>query len=158
MRFPLEVFRAVRDAWPQDRPLGMRITGRDWVPGGIEPDDAVAFSIRLKEEGADFVCVTSGSIRVGAVPDIGPGYQLSLAERVRREADLVTRAVGLIADPQQADGIIAEGQADMVALGRAFLDNPHWAWAAARKLGGEVERPVQYRRAADDVWPGAKLM
>ncbi|WP_157014677.1 NADH:flavin oxidoreductase/NADH oxidase [Mesorhizobium xinjiangense] len=155
MRYPLEVVRAVRAVWPKDRPLGLRITGRDWVEGGIEPEDAVAFASQLKDEGVDFVCVTSGGVVTNAVPKIGPGYQVAFAEQVKRETGLPTRAVGLVATPRQADAIISEGKADMVALARAFLDNPHWGWSAARSLGAEIERPVQYGRAADRHWPGA---
>lgn len=155
MRFPLGVVRAVRAAWPEERPLGVRITGHDWAKGGIEVEEAVAFAARLKREGVDFVCVSSGGISVGAVPQTGPGYQIGFAERVRRETGLPTRGVGLIAAPGQAERIVADGKADMVALARAFLDNPHWGWAAARALGASVDRPVQYRRAADAAWPGA---
>lgn len=155
MRFPLEIVRAVRAVWPEGRPLGLRITGRDWAEGGIEPADAVAFGRRLKDEGIDFVCVTSGGVAATAIPKIEPGYQVGFAETIRRETGLPTRTVGLIATPKQADAIIAEGKADMVALARAFLDNPHWGWSAARALGVDVARPVQYQRAADKVWPGA---
>jgi 2,4-dienoyl-CoA reductase-like NADH-dependent reductase (Old Yellow Enzyme family) len=155
MRFPLEVARAVRAAWPQDRPLGFRITGKDWIEGGIGIEDAIAFAKALKDAGVDYVCVTSGGIAAGAAPAIGPGYQVGLAEAVRRECNIATRAVGLIATPKQAEEVIAEGKADMVALARAFLDNPHWAWRAARELGADVSMPSQYQRAASKVWPGA---
>ncbi|WEX09800.1 NADH:flavin oxidoreductase/NADH oxidase [Chelativorans sp. AA-79] len=155
MRFPLEVVRAVRAVWPEGRPLGLRITGRDWMQGGIELEDAVTFANRLKQEGVDFVCASSGGVAPNAVPRIEPGYQIPFAERVKRETGLPTRAVGLISTPKQAEAIISEGRADMIALGRAFLDNPHWGWLAARALNAEIERPVQYQRAADKVWPGA---
>ncbi|MET0741892.1 MAG: NADH:flavin oxidoreductase/NADH oxidase, partial [Microvirga sp.] len=141
MRFPLEVAAAVRDAWPRSRALGARITGSDWTDDGIDVSDAVAFAARLKEIGFDFVCVSSG----GAVPDakirIRPHYQVPFAEAVRRETGLPTRAVGLIARPKQAEAVIADGQADMVALARAFLDDPHWGWHAAKDLGADVARP-----------------
>ncbi|WP_127599141.1 NADH:flavin oxidoreductase/NADH oxidase [Nitratireductor alexandrii] len=155
MRFPLEVVRAVRKAWPRDRPLGVRMTGSDWVEGGIDLDEAVRFAHGLKAEGVDFVCVSSGGVTPSAAPRIGPGYQVALAKRVRDETGLAVRAVGLVTRPKQAERIVVAGDADMVALGRAFLDNPHWGWAAARVLGADVERPVQYQRAADAVWPGA---
>ena len=155
MRFPLEVVEAVRAVWPKDRPLGMRITGRDWAEGGIEVADAVAFARALKKIGVDFVCVTSGGLVPDAKIAVGPNYQTPFAEAVRREADIPTRAVGLIAAPRQAEAIVAEGKADMVALARAFLDNPHWAWAAARALGAEVAQPPQYQRAGLRNWPAA---
>lgn len=155
LRYPLDVISAVRAVWPKERPLGVRITGRDWLDGGIEIDEAVIFAKALKSAGVDYVCVTSGGLAANAIPKVGPGYQVGLAETVRREADIATRAVGLIATPQQAETVIAEGKADMVALARAFLNNPHWGWLAARALNTNVERPVQYQRAAPNVWPGA---
>ncbi|MBW3097471.1 NADH:flavin oxidoreductase/NADH oxidase [Pseudohoeflea sp. DP4N28-3] len=155
MRYPLLVIKAVREVWPDDRPLGVRITGRDWVDGGITLEDACAFAVQLKAVGVDFVCVSSGGISATARPEVFPGYQLAMAEAVRQASGLATRAVGLIATPQQAEEAVSSGQADMVALGRAFLDNPHWGWLAARALGAEVARPVQYQRAAPAVWPGA---
>ena len=155
MRFPLEVAEAVRAVWPPARPLGFRITGRDWVEGGLEPGDAVAFARALKAVGVDFVCVSSGGIVPDAKIAVAPGYQVPFAEIVRRETGLPTRAVGLIATPRQAEVIVADGKADMVALARAFLDDPHWGWHAARTLGGEVALPPQYQRAAAKLWPAA---
>lgn len=156
LRFPLEVVAAVREAWPADRPLGVRITGSDWIDGGIAVAETVAFARMLKDAGVDYVCVTSGGIAPSSAPPrLEPGYQVDFAATVRREAGILTRAAGLIATPRQAESIVAEGKADMVALARAFLDNPHWGWLAARQLGAEVERPVQYLRAAPAVWPGA---
>lgn len=148
MRYPLEVVAAVRAVWPQERPLGVRITGRDWVDGGIDVEEAAAFAARLREIGVDIVCVTSGGIAAEAKPQVRPGYQVELAGEVRSRAGIPTRAVGLITTPQQAEEVVASGKADMVALARAFLDNPHWGWLAARRLGGAVERPPQYQRAA----------
>jgi 2,4-dienoyl-CoA reductase-like NADH-dependent reductase (Old Yellow Enzyme family) len=155
MRFPLEVVEAVRAVWPKDRPLGMRITGYDWVEGGIEVEDAVAFARELKAVGLDFICVSSGGVVSDAKIAIGPNYQVPFAEAVRRDAGIPTRAVGLIATPRQADAIVVEGKADMVALARAFLNNPHWGWHAAQALGAEVARPPQYQRAGLRQWPAA---
>ena len=155
MRFPLEVAEAVRAVWPTPSPLGFRITGRDWVEGGMELEDAVAFARALKAVGVDFVCVSSGGIVPDARIAIAPGYQVPFAETVRRESGMPTRAVGLIATPRQAEAIVADGKADMVALARAFLDDPHWGWHAARALGGEVALPPQYQRAAAKLWPAA---
>ncbi len=155
MRFGLEVAEAVRGVWPKGKPLGMRITGRDWMEGGLEIEDAVVFARELEARGLDFVCVSSGGVIPKARIEVGPGYQVPFAAAVKAGTSLAVRAVGLIATPAQADGIIAEGKADMVAIARAVLDDPHWGWHAAGKLGAEVARPVQYARAAPKVWPGA---
>jgi len=159
MRFPLEVAREVREAVPRGTALGARITGSDWLDGGLTADDAVALAKMLKQAGLDYVDVSSGGVSTqgqASVPT-GPGYNVPLARQIRRDAGLPTRVVGLIVDPKQAETIVAEGSADMVALARAFLDDPHWAWHAAQALGGEVAHPAQYRRAAPGLWPGAKL-
>ncbi len=157
MRFPIEVARAVREVVPANVALGARMTGTDWADGGLGADDAVAHAAALKAAGYDYVCVSGG----GAVPvmkiPLGPGYQVPLAARVRKDARIVTRAVGLIVEPTQAEAIIASGQADCVALARAFLDNPRWAWHAAERLGAKVDRPPQYARTAALVWPGAAM-
>jgi 2,4-dienoyl-CoA reductase-like NADH-dependent reductase (Old Yellow Enzyme family) len=157
MRFPLRVVAAMRAAWPGGKPLGVRITGTDWLEGGFTVDDAVAFARALKSTGCDYVCVSSGGIVPKAPIPIGPGYQVALAERVRRDSGLPTRAVGLIVEPHQAEAIIAAGQADMVAMARAFLDDPHWVWHAAEALGAGAAFPRQYERCRADLWPGAKL-
>ena len=155
MRFPLEVAAAVRDVVPRSTAFGARITGFDWADGGIATGDAVALAAGLKAAGLDYVCVSSGGVTADNRVVVGPGYQVPFAEQVKREAGILTRAVGLIATPQQAEAVIAEGRADMVALGRAFLDHPHWAWHAAHVLGAETARPPQYLRAAPKLWPGA---
>jgi 2,4-dienoyl-CoA reductase-like NADH-dependent reductase (Old Yellow Enzyme family) len=155
MRFPLAIVKAARAVVPSDVPLGARITGSDWIGGGLTPEDAVLLARALKSAGLDYVCVSSGGVSSEARNPTTPGYNAPLAEKVRREAGITTRAVGLIAAPKQAEAIIADGQADMVALARAFLDDPHWAWQAARGLGAEVNRPPQYLRAAPAFWPGA---
>ncbi len=119
------------------------------------PDDAVAFARALKGAGLDFVCISSGGISADARPAVAANTNVAFAEQVKREAGIVTRAVGLIATPKQAEAIVAEGKADMVALARAMLDDPHWAWHAAHALGAEVARPKQYQRAAPKMWAGA---
>jgi 2,4-dienoyl-CoA reductase-like NADH-dependent reductase (Old Yellow Enzyme family) len=154
MRYPLEIAQAVRAIMPRGMPLGARITGVDWVEGGLTPDDAVAFARALKSVGLDFVCVSSGGISSAARPTLVANTNVQFAEKVRREAGIATRTVGLIAAPKQAEAIIGEGKADMVALARAMLDDPHWAWRAAQVLGAEVARPKQYQRAAPKVWAG----
>ncbi|MBI3433481.1 MAG: NADH:flavin oxidoreductase/NADH oxidase [Proteobacteria bacterium] len=157
MRFPLTVARAVRATAPRPLALGARITGSDWKDGGLTPDDAVVFAKALKAEGLDYICVSSGGITADTRNPGAPGYNAPIAERVRHEAAIATRTVGLIATPRQAEAIVAEGKADMVALGRAALDDPHWGWHAARVLGAEttMRRPPQYLRAAPQLWPGA---
>jgi NADPH2 dehydrogenase len=155
MRFPLEVVAAVRAVVPRHVPLGMRITGSDWSDQGLTPADAAAFASALKSGGLDYVDVSSGGINADARPDLRPGYNVGFAEEVRRQSGIATRTVGLIANAKQADAIVAEGRADMVALARAMLDNPHWVWHAADLLGADVPRPPQYQRAAPQVWPGA---
>jgi 2,4-dienoyl-CoA reductase-like NADH-dependent reductase (Old Yellow Enzyme family) len=155
MRFPLDVARAVRAVVPQGTALGARITGSDWMEGGLDPDDAVACAKDLQRAGFDFVCVSSGGVTADTRNPTTPAYNAPLAEKVRREAGIAARAVGLIAAPKQAEALVAEGKADMVALARAMLDNPHWGWHAALELGAEVARPLQYQRAAPKLWPGA---
>jgi NADPH2 dehydrogenase len=156
MRFPLEVVRAVRAVLPSHYPFGARITGSDWADGGITPDDAVACAQMLKAAGLDYVDVSSGGVSADIRNPATAGYNVAIAERVKRETGLVTRTVGLIIAPEQAEAVVADGKADCVALGRAILDDPHWGWHAARALGAEVERPPQYKRAGPALWAGAK--
>jgi NADPH2 dehydrogenase len=155
MRFPLSVARAVRAVVPKTVPLGARISAVDWREGGLTPDDAVAVGKVLKAEGIDFVCISSG----GALADIrtptDPGYNVPVAERVRKEAGIATRAVGMIVKPDQAEAIVAQGKADMVSMARAFLDDPHWGWHAAKALGADVTRPPQYLRVGPKLWAPA---
>jgi NADPH2 dehydrogenase len=179
MRFPLEVAKALRAVVPRGTPLGARITGSDWMDGGLTPDDSVVFAKALKAAGLDYLCISSGGVGGDKRPTETAGFNVQFAEKVKREVGIPTRAVGLIASPQQAEAIVAEGKADMVALGRAFLDDPHWGWHAAKAdmvalgraflddphwgwhaaaaLGAEVARPPQYLRAAPKMWPGAAL-
>jgi 2,4-dienoyl-CoA reductase-like NADH-dependent reductase (Old Yellow Enzyme family) len=158
MRFPLEVARAVRTVVPRRVALGARITGTDWADGGLGADDAVAFASGLKSAGLDYICVSGG----GAVPNVkialGPGYQVPFAAKVKAGTGIVTRAVGLIAAPEQAEAIVASGQADCVALARAFLDDPRWVWHAAERLGAELWMPPPYARVSRAQWPGAALV
>jgi NADPH2 dehydrogenase len=147
----------VRAAVPKDMALGARITGSDWREGGLTPDDAVNIAKALKAEGLDFVCVSSGGVAADIRNPSEPGYNVAIAARVKREAGIAVRAVGLIVTPEQAESVIAKGEADMVALGRAMLDDPHWGWHAAKALGAEVPRPQQYLRAGPKLWaPAAK--
>ncbi len=159
MRFPQDVLRAVRAAWPETKPLGLRISATDWVEGGFNPDEAVTYIKAVKELGYDFVCVSSGGLTPDApIPGTQPGYQLAFAERIKRETGMMTRAVGMIAKPEQAEDVLEKGQADMIALGRAFLDDPHWVWRAAEALGTDFAYPFRYARSHPKLWPGAKLV
>jgi 2,4-dienoyl-CoA reductase-like NADH-dependent reductase (Old Yellow Enzyme family) len=146
MRFPLEVFEAVRAAWPEDRPLGVRCNGTDWHPKGITPDEAVAYARALRGRGCDYVDVSTGGNAVTEIP-MEPGYQVPFAAKVRKESGILTRAVGLIRDPRHAEAILRDGEADMVALGRGILNEPRWPWHAAEELGETIQVPHQYRRA-----------
>src|SRR5262249_17512928 len=157
MKFPLEVARAVRETWPREKALGARISANDWVEGGLGPDDALAYARALERVGFDYVCVSSGGLASHARLNVGPGYQVPLAHHVKKNTSLSVRAVGMIADPDQAEAIIAEGKADTVAMARAFLDNPRWVWHAAERFGVKLDYPPQYARARYDAWPGSKL-
>jgi NADPH2 dehydrogenase len=138
-------------------PLGARITGSDWREGGLTPDDAVALAKALKGEGLDFVCVSSGGVAADIRNPVEPGYNVPIAARIKQEAGIAARTVGMIVKPEQAEQIIGQGSADMVALARGFLDDPHWGWHAAKTLGAEVSRPRQYLRAGPKLWaPAAK--
>jgi 2,4-dienoyl-CoA reductase-like NADH-dependent reductase (Old Yellow Enzyme family) len=156
-KFPLEVARALREVWPKDRALGARITANDWVEGGLGPDDAVGFARALERLGFDYACVSTGAMVPEARIPVGPGYQVPFAERVKKATRLKIQTVGMIADPDQAEGIIASGKADMVVMARAFLDNPRWVWHAAERFGVTLDYPPQYARSRHDLWPGAKL-
>ena len=144
-------------AWPDDRPLGVRITGTDASQGGLCIDDTVILTKRLKELGCDYVCVSSGLITPGAGLPASPSYMVHLAAKVKTETGIPTRAVGMIADALQAEEIITPGQADMVALGRAFLDDPRWPWHAAQQLGVDLPYPPQYQRSHPTFWKGTRL-
>jgi 2,4-dienoyl-CoA reductase-like NADH-dependent reductase (Old Yellow Enzyme family) len=154
MRFPREIAEAVRQAVPRAIALGARITGSDWIDGAMTPDDAVFCANTLHAAGFDYVDVSSGGISSDARNPTSPGYNAPIAEKVRATG-IATRTVGLIVTPQQAEDIVAAGKADMVALARAVLDDPHWGWHAARVLGADVKRPNQYLRSAPAMWPGA---
>jgi 2,4-dienoyl-CoA reductase-like NADH-dependent reductase (Old Yellow Enzyme family) len=148
MRLPLWVFDAVREVWPEHKPLGMRLSGIDWADGGMTLDDTVAMSAALKQRGCDWIDVSSGGISYAEEIHTGPGYQVPFAQQVRAETGMTTIAVGMITDARQAQAIIANGQADMVALARGLLFNPRWPWHAAIELGVELEYPDRYQRCA----------
>jgi 2,4-dienoyl-CoA reductase-like NADH-dependent reductase (Old Yellow Enzyme family) len=145
LRFPLEVFDAVRAAVP-GLALGVRISATDWVEGGWELEQSVLFGQALRARGCDFIHVSSGGLSPLQQIPLGPNYQVPLAERIKRDCGMPTIAVGLITEPEQAQDIIHQGQADAVALGRAMLYDPRWPWHAAAKLGAQVQAPPQYWR------------
>ena len=147
MRFPLEVFDAVRAAVPAEKPVGIKVSASDWVEGGWDLDQTIAFAKALKPRGLDWIDVSSGGISPAQKIAIGPGYQVPFAEAIREATGLTTIAVGLITEAPQAEAIIAEGKADMVALARAMLYDPRWGWHAAAELGASVEAPPQYWRS-----------
>jgi 2,4-dienoyl-CoA reductase-like NADH-dependent reductase (Old Yellow Enzyme family) len=147
MRFPLEVVGAVRDVWPEDKPLFVRISAIDWVEGGLTIEDSIAFAVALKALEVDLVDVSTGGLvnpGPGVIPST-PGYQVEFADAVREGADIPTMAVGLIVDPYQAETILANEQADLVALARAHLDDPNWTQHAKAALQPET--------VGDAAWP-----
>jgi 2,4-dienoyl-CoA reductase-like NADH-dependent reductase (Old Yellow Enzyme family) len=156
MRFVLEVFEATRAAWPVTKPLGIRLSATDWIDGGWDIDQSIALCKLLKQSGCDWIDVSSGGLAPDQVVPVGPGYQVPLSERIRQETGLITIAVGLITEPRQAETILSEGKADMVALGRGMLYNPRWVWHAADQLGAQIKYPQQYQRCRpsqhDDVF------
>ena len=146
-RFLLEVARDVRRVWPERLPLTVRISGTEWVEDGWSVEDSVALTRLLKAEGVDLIdCSSAGNLVKAPVPT-EPGYQVYIAEVVRREAGISTAAVGLITKARQAEEIISSGRADLVLLGREMLRNPYWAIYAARELGQPAPLPPQYLRA-----------
>lgn len=142
-----EVVVAVREVWPDELPLFLRISSTDWLEGGWTLDDSVALARMVGPLGVDLVDCSSGGGHPAAKPAVGPGYQTPFAERIRKEAGIPTGAVGMITDSAQADHIIRTGQADLVLLGRELLRHPAWPLEAAKELGHDVEWPAQYRRA-----------
>ncbi|CAA7625133.1 NADPH dehydrogenase [Candidatus Terasakiella magnetica] len=157
MRFPLEVVEAVRAAWPADKPMGIRISTSDWAEGGWTVDESVIYAKAFAAAGIDYVCVSSGGLVPYAKIPFAAGYQIPFARRVREACGIPTRAVGLIASPQQAEATLAEGSADMIAVGRGFLDNPRWVWHAAEALGADMSYPPQYLAVRGKIWPGAAI-
>ncbi|WNO75967.1 MULTISPECIES: NADH:flavin oxidoreductase/NADH oxidase [unclassified Streptomyces] len=147
-RFPLAVVDAVRAVWPDELPLFFRISATDWLDeGGWTADDTVRFAALLKDHGIDLLDVSSGGNAPRVTIPTGPGYQVPFAARVRAETGLPVAAVGMITDAEQAEKIIANGEADAVLLGRELLRNPSWARHAARELSGEIRVPEQYLRS-----------
>jgi 2,4-dienoyl-CoA reductase-like NADH-dependent reductase (Old Yellow Enzyme family) len=152
IRFPLEVFAAVRAVWPSDRPLGVRVSATDWIEGGWTVDEAVVLAHELKGLGCDFFDATSGQLDPRQKIPLAPGYNVPLAHKIKSETGMTTMAVGLITKPRQAEEIVASGQADLIALARGIMDDPRWAWHAARELGGEAPYAPNYARCSPAQW------
>jgi 2,4-dienoyl-CoA reductase-like NADH-dependent reductase (Old Yellow Enzyme family) len=146
-RLPLRVVQAVREVWPQNLPLFVRISTTDWVVGGWDLAQSLQLCLWLKEAGVDLIDCSSGGMTPDAKIPAGPGFQTPFATAIRQELGIAVGAVGLITAPEQAEQIVATGQADVVFLARELLRDPYWPLHAARKLGAEVSWPVQYERA-----------
>jgi 2,4-dienoyl-CoA reductase-like NADH-dependent reductase (Old Yellow Enzyme family) len=147
IRFVLEITRAIRGVWPASFPLFIRISASDWAEGGWTIEDSVNLVHRLKPVGVDLVDCSSGGVVPYAKIPLGPGYQVPFAERIRRACSILTGAVGMITEPEQANAIVRDGSADLVLLARQFLRDPYFPLHAAKELGIEIAPPVQYKRA-----------
>ena len=144
VKFPLEVFAAVRAVFKGT--LGIRLSATDWVEGGWTPEETADLGLHLKQAGADYLHISSAGVSPQQKIPIGPSYQVHLARLVRERCALPTIAVGMITEPAQANAIVEQGDADLVALARTFLYKPRWAWEAAAALGGEVQATPSYWR------------
>ena len=153
MRFPLEVFEAVRAAFPADRPVSMRVSGTDWVEEGWDIAQTVAFAQALAARGCAAVHVSSGGLDPAQRIPVGPSYQVPLARAVKAAVRVPVVAVGLITEFDQAEAIVSTGDADMIALARTILFNPRWPWHAAAHFGAHVRPPKQYLRSQPRQYP-----
>ncbi len=147
MRFPLEVFDAVRAVFPDHKPIGFRVSSTDWVEGGWDLPQTIALAKELKKRGVDWIDASSGGVSPLQKIPLGPGYQVGFAQAIKEATGITTMAVGLITQAKQAEDIIASGKADMVTLARGMLYDPRWGWHAAAELGGHVTAPPAYWRA-----------
>ncbi|MEA2867188.1 MAG: hypothetical protein QOE39_1903 [Bradyrhizobium sp.] len=147
MRYPLEVYDAVRAAFPESKPVGVKVSATDWVEGGWDLEQTIEFAKELKKRGVDWIDVSSGGVSPLQKIPLSPGYQVPFAQAMKEATGLTTMAVGLITDAKQAEDIVASGKADMVALARGMLYDPRWGWHAAAALGGHVDAPPQYWRS-----------
>ena len=147
MRFPLEVFDAIRAVVSPEMVVGMRISATDWVEGGWDLEQSLAFTAELEKRGCQFMHVSSGGLSPLQKIPVGPGYQIEFAARIKQQTAMPVIGVGLITEAKQAETIIQTGQADMVALARAMLYDPRWPWHVAAELGASVSAPPQYWRS-----------
>ena len=147
MRFPLEVFDAVRAAFPAQKPVGAKVSATDWVEGGWDLAQTIEYARELKQRGVDWIDASSAGVSPLQKIPLQPGYQVPFAQAIREATGVTTIAVGLITEAKQAEDILASGKADMVTLARAMLYDPRWGWHAAAELGGQVDAPPQYWRS-----------
>jgi 2,4-dienoyl-CoA reductase-like NADH-dependent reductase (Old Yellow Enzyme family) len=147
MRYPLEVFDAVRAVFPSKKPVGIKVSATDWVESGWDLEQTIELAKELKKRGVDWIDVSSGGVSPQQKIPLSPGYQLPFAQAIKEATGVTTMAVGLITEASHAEEIAASGKADMVALARGMLYDPRWAWHAAAQLGGEVYAPPQYWRS-----------
>lgn len=147
MRFPLEVFQALREITPASVALGVRVSATDWVDGGWDLEQTLVFAQALKDRGGEFIDVSSGGVSSQQKIPVGPNYQVPFADEIKRKIGMPTITVGLITEAQQAEDILAQGKADLVALARGMLYDPRWPWHAAAQLDGQVDAPRQYWRS-----------
>ena len=147
MRYPLEVFDAIRAAFPEQKPVGVKVSTTDWVEGGWDLAQTIEFAKELKKRGVDWIDASSGGVSPLQKIPLAPGYQVPFAQGIKEATGVTTMAVGLITEAKQAEDIVASGKADMVALARGMLYDPRWGWHAAAELGGQVEAPPQYWRS-----------
>lgn len=158
-RIAIEVVRAVRAVWPKEKALGFRMNATDWHEDGLTLDDAVALARQLEREGLDYVVMSSGNIAPGIrIPPAQPGHQVPFATAIKRDTGLVAMAVGMIVQPDQAERIIAQNEADFVAIARGFLDDPRWGLHAASALGCDIRYPNPYIRVRPNNWLGFGLV
>jgi 2,4-dienoyl-CoA reductase-like NADH-dependent reductase (Old Yellow Enzyme family) len=147
MRYPLEIFETVRAAFPAAKPVSVRVSGTDWIEGGWDVAQTIAFAQALEVRGCDAIHVSSGGLHPSQKIPVGPSYQVPLARAVKSAVRMPVVAVGLITDFEQAEAIVANGDADMIALARTILYDPRWPWHAAAELGAQVHAPKQYLRS-----------
>jgi 2,4-dienoyl-CoA reductase-like NADH-dependent reductase (Old Yellow Enzyme family) len=152
MRFALEVFEAIRAVWPDDLPIGIRVSATDWVDGGWSVEETVELARTLSALGCDYMHVSSGGLSPEQRIEVGPGYQTKFAATIREAVKMPIVTVGQISNAFQAETILRTGQADMIALARPMLFNPHWAWQAAYELGEPIGYPRQYERGDPGRW------
>jgi 2,4-dienoyl-CoA reductase-like NADH-dependent reductase (Old Yellow Enzyme family) len=154
LRFPLEVFEAVRATFPDDKPVGFKVSATDWVEGGWDLEQTIELARELKKRGADWITVSSGGVSPLQKITLKPGYQVPFAQAVKSATGINTIAVGLITEAQQAEEIVTSGKSDLVALARGMLYDPRWPWHAAAELGATVDAPPPYWRAPPHQYSG----
>jgi len=147
MRLLLEIYQELRQVFSDNKPIGVRISATDWVPGGWDVEQSIELSKALEKLGCSYIHVSSGGLSTQQKIAVGPNYQVPFAQSIKQAVDIPVIAVGLITEPEQAEAIVSTSQADMIALARGVLYNPRWPWHAAAKLGAKVSAPKQYWRS-----------